>query len=325
MACDIGVLSSQGSCLPGRYTFLYTVTTPDGSSTLRITRDVVVYTVASVNFNLTVASSLDDDASAALASGIVAGDAAPSATAAAAVMNALGAAGNGIQDADLVLHEAVPVMLFAWNYSVVVNASVYFFDPPGVHRVDVLTWSPDGSGGVGPAGRRLLTAHGVTSGRPLPQQQPKQTTPTDTCAWQLPHDTQCAAGGEVAPVSGPPAAPPLPASRAAGSPPASQAPPAAELLSPAEEWVQAAHAASKEQRGVLEALSAVLRHSSALSLRQRSRVGRQLLSDGASNNSAAAAAALSGSGGSGVSSQSQGQPDEMAVSGSSWWWPMQHL
>jgi hypothetical protein len=85
--------------------------------------------------------------------------------------------------------------------------------------------------------------------------------------------------------------------------------------------VQAAHGTSKEQRSVLEALGAVLKHSSVLALQQqRSRPGRQLLQGGASNSSAAAAAAVSGAGGAGVNSQGQGQPDEMAVSGPSSSW-----
>jgi hypothetical protein len=247
-----------------------------------------------------------------------------------------------VLELDVVIHGADVQTETFWNYSVIVNATVYFYTPQGVHYADVVAANIALNISSSGAGRRrqLLVSAAMS---------PQSATPGDgVCLWQPDQGTACAASPSTATagVAGSTQAP-MPQQRVEGL--------AAEATGLQQRdagvlggvvsqlWLTAVQAVHSGQVTMITALQHLLhgpshqqqqqgadfaaalpwqrageaettQDSSSLHLVPPGFRQRRLLS-AASNNAVAAAGALGGAGASGVSSQSQGQPvDEIAVS-----------
>jgi hypothetical protein len=326
-----------GACLPGQYSFQYSVSTTDGSSSVTLTRSVVVYQVATVNFWLPVSTSYDNSTAAAAAAAVItARNGTSVADAAAAVAVSLVAAGVSVVDSDVVIHGADIQTETFWNYTVIVNATVYFYTPEGVHYADVAA-ANSALGISGGSRRRQLLVSGAM---PSPSDE--------VCLWQPDQGAACAgsASSAVGGVAGSTQAPAVQQqamgleAQAAGLQPRDGGVFGGVVSQLWLNAVQAVHAGQvtmitamqhllhsashHQQQGVHSAMvlpwqlartDETIQDSSSLSLITPGPHRRRLM-QAAGNNAVAAAAALGGAGASGVSSQSQGQPvDEIAVSG----------
>lgn len=288
LACDLSALSLQGSCLPGRYSFLYTATSLDGSSTATAVRTVVVYRSTSINFQLDVATEYTTNAAAAAAAAsIVAGNASSVEEAVAVVLSTLGPAASDVHSSDVLVEGATSGPHPSGNFSVTVNVTVSFYEPDGVH-----SWQVQQAAAAWTLQRRQLL--GSPGGN--------TASHTGVCKWKLHGSNTCSAA----------AAERGAADSGIAQPAALEGvtKPAAGATLQAGEWATTAMQAAHRQ--VVAAVSGLQEvHPKRLFAATR---GRQLLASNATSAAAAAAAAASCAGASGVSTP-QGQPtDEIGVS-----------
>ena len=153
-ACDVNLLSVKGACIPGRYTFQYSVLSSDGSRTAVVNRTVVVFQSATLNATFEIFKGLPNAASADIrALALNQNSSTDVAEAVAGVREALGDAGNGVADGDIVIRTAASKQQDSTNYSVTVDATIFLYIPKGVHLSDV---DPANAAVQGGGGRRLL-------------------------------------------------------------------------------------------------------------------------------------------------------------------------
>lgn len=282
-ACDLAALSLHGSCLPGQYTFLYSATSLDGSSTASEVRTVVVYKSTSVNFQLDVATQYTTSAAAAAAAGSIAGGNATSVgEAVAVVLGALGPTASDVHSSDVRLEGVTSGPHVSGNFSVTVTVTVSFFEPDGVH-----SWQVQQAAAAWSGRRRHLLAS-LSGG--------STARHADVCEWNLHGSDTCSAA--------------VPPSDAVDNTTTQPAALEGVSKSAAADTLQAEQMARAAHRRVVAAVSGI-QGTQGLVVATR---GRRLLASNATTAAAAAAAAASSAGASGVSS-SQGQPtDEIGVS-----------
>jgi hypothetical protein len=281
--------------LPGQYTFQYTATSLDGSSTASAVRTVVVYKSTSVTFQLAVATQYTTSGeAAAAAASIVAGNATSVGEAVAVVLGALGPAASDVDRSDVQIEGATSGPHPSGNFSVTVTVTVNFFEPDGVH-----SWQVQQAAASWTGRRRQLLA---SSGR-------RDASYPGICEWRLDGSTMCSAGVDQSAAVGMATALPAALPVEGGD---TLAKASADTLQAAEMAAAAAAAAVGAAHGrviaAVPSLQGTLAHEVLAATR-----GRRLLASNANAAAAAAAAAASGAGASGVSS-SQGQAtDEIGV------------
>lgn len=169
--CDVGILSNSGLCLPGAYTFTYSVTTADGAASANATRVVYVYQSAVLALDFKLRSGMANGTAAGeLAAALQNSSQVEVQDAVAAFMDSLGQDAGELDASNVVVSGAAVVQNGVQDYDVVVHISAHLYRP-SVVRHSQLQAASSASGTMpasNGAARRLLQTSAGVAGRPLP-------------------------------------------------------------------------------------------------------------------------------------------------------------
>jgi hypothetical protein len=132
------MLSLKGACLPGKYTFQYSVISSDGIKKATASRTVIVYQTATVHGSFPIYKSLPNAALAdAKAQSINNRTTTGLTEAVVGIKMASGSAGAAVSGVDVVIGEAEVLVDGFSNFTVFANATIHLFFPKGVRRTDI--------------------------------------------------------------------------------------------------------------------------------------------------------------------------------------------